>query len=320
MAEGEASWVAGIYRSDLDDIVLIDRGLPADDIGVVSVFLHELVHALQDRSQDLPTWFDGRTDTYDGSLAALSVVEGEARMHQARFGLSLLGLDPNAVDLAKHFEGGVRLADQNVLSEPSPYLASYASFPYAFGARRLWPRFMQRGPQAIADLFAAPPRDTRAFLDPAGDADVPVWPAPAAPTPPPEWVLTHETTLGAWGTYLVLAKDPTTADADALARSWRGDRFWVYRGTGAAATTALVWRIAFADEVTAHLFWQRSLPRFVHQRQGAEVVVVESDAALPLDWAFEAPSQAASPPGDEGSQLATASSVGAWVSRTLKLR
>jgi hypothetical protein len=238
-------------------------------------------------------------------------------MHQERYGVSLLGLDPNAVDLAKHFDSRARLAVQEVRAELSPYLASYSAFPYEFGARRLWPRYMQRGPQAIADVFAAPPGDTRAFLDPASDAAAPAWPAPAAPTPPPEWALAHEATLGAWATFLVLAGNGFIADADALARGWRGDRFWVYRGTSAAPTTALVWRIAFADEATAMVVWQRLLPRFVHWRLGAEIVVVASDAAVPLDWAVAAPSQSAPSPGEEGLQLASASAVSAWVNRIL---
>jgi len=155
MAAMRASRVAGFYRSDMDDIVLIDRGMPAADADTNTVLLHELVHALQDRDQDLPTWYDARTDTYDATLASMSVVEGEARLHQERFAESVFGLDPRTVDLAKHFDGAIHLSETWVRMQPSPYLASYSAFPYEFGARLLLPRFVQDGPQAIAHLFAA---------------------------------------------------------------------------------------------------------------------------------------------------------------------
>ena len=211
MAATQASQVAGFYRDDVNDIVLIDHGSPANGIDVNGIdvngtLLHEFVHALQDREQDLPTWYDAHTDTYDDTLAAMSVVEGEARLHQTRFRVSLLGLDPMAVDWNKHFDRTVSLATQWVLEQPSPYLASYMAFPYEYGARLLFPRFTERGPQAVTDLFSSPPARTRALLDPGNDAVSPGWPTPVAPSPPAEWTLTHEMTLGAWTTLLFLAR------------------------------------------------------------------------------------------------------------------
>lgn len=317
MAAAQASWVWGVYRSDHDDILLIDRNLPATDINVNSVMLHELVHALQDRDQDLPTWYDAHADSYDTTLAAMSVVEGEARLHQERFGVSLLGLDPGAVDLPKHFDNAVRLAEDSVRMQPSPYIGSYSGFPYEFGARLLLPRFTQQGSQAIADLFASPPAGTRILLDPANDAGVPAWTAPAAPTPPADWTLTQQTTLGAWGVFLLLAQDGPAADADVQARSWRGDRLWVYGGTGTAPSpTVVVWRIAFADGAMAASVAQRLSSRLVTQVSGNEVVIAGTTSGAPADWVFAAPVQGAA--GDEGLELATDSSVSAWLTRIFR--
>ena len=318
MAAAQAAWVWGVYRHDTDDIVLVDHGRPGDDVQVNGVFVHELVHALQDRDQDLGAWYDGRRDSYDGALAAMSVVEGEARLHQKRFGVSLLGLDPNAVDVAKHLEGAVSLGEKWVREQPSPYLASYSVFPYEFGARRLWPRFMQGGAQAIADLFSAPPTGTRALLDPADDAAVPAWPAPGAPVPPPEWTLTQETTLGAWALYLVLGHFEVPGDANLIARGWRGDRLWVYGGIGApavAVATALVWRIAFADEATATLVSQLVPPQFFRRQAGAEVIIAANDGGVAINWAFGEPTQSAAAPGGDERALATGPSVGDWLNR-----
>ena len=161
MAATQASQVLGFYRHDPDDIVLIDRGQPGDDVSANGVLLHELVHALQDRDQDLGAWYDGRTDSYDGALAAMSVVEGEARLHQKRFAVSAAGTGPEHRRSREAFRGLGPPRREMGAEQPSPYLASRSVFPYEFGARRLWPRLMQRGPQAIADIFSRLPR-TRA--------------------------------------------------------------------------------------------------------------------------------------------------------------
>ena len=317
MAATQASQVWGVYRSDQDDILLIERDRPGDDIDVNSVLLHEFVHALQDRDQDLPTWYDAHTSTYDDTLSAMSVVEGEARLHQERFGESLLGLDPNTVDLPRHFDNAVRLAEDWVRMQPSPYLSSYSGFPYEFGARRLLPRFTQQGPQAIADSFATPPAGTRVLLDPTSSDGVPAWTAPAPPASA-DWTLTQQTTLGAWGVFMLLAQDGTTDDADVQARGWRGDRLWVYGGAGAAvlaSATTMVWRIAFADAAMAASVAQRLSPRFTAQVSGSEVIIAGADSGSPIDWVFAPPAPSAAAAGGDGLELATDSSASAWLAR-----
>jgi hypothetical protein len=320
MAATQASQVAGFYRDDVNDIVLVDHGSPANGIDVNGIdvngtLLHEFVHALQDREQDLPTWFDAHTDTYDDTLAALSVVEGEARLHQTRFRVSLLGLDPMAVDWNKHFDRTVSLATQWVLEQPSPYLASYMAFPYEYGARLLFPRFTERGPQAVMDLFASPPAGTRALLDPGNDAVLPGWPTPVAPSPPAEWTLTHEMTLGTWATLLFLARAGSFTDPRVQALGWRGDRLWIYGGLGAAiGATTSVWRIAFADDATASIVAQGLTPRFNVQQSGPEVLIAVTSLGLPLDWAFATTAAAGARPGDAGAGAASNRSTD-WIRR-----
>jgi hypothetical protein len=307
MAATRAAFVWGVYRHDTDDIVLIDRGLPGDDVDVNSVMLHELVHALQDRDQDLTAWYDAHAGTYDEALAAMSVVEGEARLHQQRYGASALGLDPNAINWPAHFENTVAIVDEWVRAQPSPYLASYSGFPYEYGARLLLPRFFERGHQAIAELFASPPTDTRLLLDPRAAANVPAGPMLMAPVPPADWVLTQETTLGAWGTYLELARNGSI-DARLLALGWRGDRLWVYGGIGAAEeATTVVWRIAFADDATAASVAQLLRIRLNVQQAGAEIVIAMTNSIIPVDWT------AAATAARDTSNL----SIDNWISRAM---
>jgi hypothetical protein len=175
---------------------------------------------------------------------------------------------------------------------------------------------MQLGPQAIADLFAAPPAETRALLDPGNDAALPAWTAPAAPAPPPEWTLTDEETLGAWALYLATANGDLTGQADLHARAWRGDRLWVYAGNGTAAiTSALVWRIACADAATATDVAQSLPSRFSRRVFGAEVVVAAADSGGTVDWAFEPLAANAPAPEDDGVARAPGRSAADWLAR-----
>jgi hypothetical protein len=293
MAAARAGWVRGEYRSDTNDIVLVDHGEPAADVQVNGTLLHEFVHALQDRDADLPTWFETHATSFDRTLAAMSVVEGEARMHQERFGASLLGLDPSAVDWPRAFDNRVAGAEAWVLEQPSPYLASYSAFPYEHGARLLSPRFAAFGPQAVTETFTTPPPSTRALMvEPASPA-VPAGPALAPPTTPPDWTLIDSDTLGSWGLFLMLSSVTPAEAARREALGWRGDHLWIYGATAPLVSTAVVWKVSFADEATATTmlpFAIALLPNIRAQRDGAQITMAVADSSLPLDWAFVPPS------------------------------
>src|SRR2546423_15347360 len=47
------------------------------------------------------------SDTQDMALAANSIIEGEARMHETRYQASVLGLDPSQVDWMRRFDNSV---------------------------------------------------------------------------------------------------------------------------------------------------------------------------------------------------------------------
>src|SRR4051812_10152168 len=125
-----ATSLAAFYRDDKNDIVLIDQpGVqPADSN---SALLHELVHALQDRESDLSAYkqahFDGASDAF---LATDAIVEGEARLHEYVYAISLLGYDPHTVDLDTFFQNLLADDEPHFLDEPSPILLAPYVFPY----------------------------------------------------------------------------------------------------------------------------------------------------------------------------------------------
>jgi hypothetical protein len=292
MAAAQAARVRGFYRHDSDDIVIIDHGTVADDIQTNGVMLHEFVHALQDRDHDLTVWFDEHEDSYDSALAARSVVEGEARFHQERFGVSLLGLDPNAVDLSVHFNRLATLSTAWIRAQPSPYLASFSSFPYEFGGQTINSRFAARGTAIVAELFASPFANTHTLLVYHDDAIGIAGPTLVAPVPPPEWVLTQQTTLGAWLTYVFLAIDDLDGLPMTHALRWRADRVWIYGSAiPGSRSTVVVWTIAFAEAETAATvaaYLELRLRSDHIKVSGSDVTIVETNTTLPVDWALAA--------------------------------
>lgn len=147
------------------------------------------------------------------------------------------------------------------------------------------------GVEAIGRRFASPPSDTRTLMASVNGALEP-GAAPAtvvAATAPPEWSLLADTTVGAWGMFLLLAKHAENLDrARELALGWRADGFFVFGDAG--TSTTLVWRTEFADEETAKAVAEiasTGLGAASVRRLGVGVVIAKTDAAFQtLDWAF----------------------------------
>jgi hypothetical protein len=260
------------------------------------VLVHEFIHALQDRDVDLKA-FAGRATSYDSSLAADAVVEGEAQLHQTRYGASVLGLDPADIDWTKRFQSRVDAEEPTLAKKPSPYTASWSIFPYQWGARYMHFTWAAGGLPAVRGRFASPPTTTRilmASVDRALDPDPATIPPPA-PAATADWNLFASTELGAWGVFLFLEKQ-IAHDVDrarALALGWRGDEVWAYAGASTspvAPPTAVVWRIDFADEATAS--GVASIAAGVVgstggvRQQGTRLVVARTDGTMPIDWAL----------------------------------
>jgi hypothetical protein len=223
-------------------------------------------------------------------LAADAIVEGEARLHETRYRASADGLDPAVVDWTRRFAETVRNAETFVLMQPSPYSATRRAFPYEWGARYMHFSWQAGGSTSVSQRFASPPTTSRTLMASVDSALDPE----AAPgvvttvTAPPEWTPLADTTLGAWGTFLMLAKNTSDVDrARALALGWRADRFSIYGD--AASATALVWRIEFSDAATAQAAASIALMGLGASsvRQfGSSMIIARTDGAQALDWAF----------------------------------
>jgi hypothetical protein len=252
LVAADVEFVWGLYRRAERDVIIVDHGVAADEPDPNSVLVHEFVHALQDADVDLARFFEEYSTSYDSFLATASVSEGEARFHQSRFWASLLGLDPSLIDWSSHFRESVTFAEQSVLDDPSPYLATYRHFQYEFGAHLVHSAWLDDGSGGVDGLFASPPRRTHTVMWSLVGAAVEDWPAPEfAPLAPADsWTLFDQTSLGAWGLFLRLARFTQPDAARTLAYSLRGDELGVYV-EGGTDETAVVWRLEFSTEASA---------------------------------------------------------------------
>lgn len=289
----DVTFIAGLYRPDTKDVLVVDHGGAFDRLSGSIVLVHEMVHALQDREIDLGQFFSGHVHSTDSALAVRSMIEGEARFHETRYMAAVLGLDPATIDWMKRFESTLVLDQSRLLMEPSPFTATSRMFPYEWGARYIYLTWTGAGQEGVRARYTAPPETTRALMasmDRAVDAEA----APetlAGPTPPADWATIDSGTLGAWTLFLLLADLGTPDQARILALHWRADGFWLYQGPGSPsplATRALVWRIELGDDTTASEVVRALAFRtgsYVRQ-VGSTVHLVATSTFTPPDWAF----------------------------------
>lgn len=280
----------GAYRPETGEILVIDHG-EIDDLDRSSLTLvHEYIHLLQDREVGISGVEEEHATSYDTFLATRAVIEGEARLHEARYQASLLGLDPAAVDWGKHFQAALEHAEAWVLEQPSPYTATWQTFPYEWGARLLYFAWEEDGLEGVLARFASPPGSTAVLMASRdGIADEVDTSEIEPPQPPEGWALFSESTLGAWGSFLLFAQSTTAEVAREPALGWRGDHLWVYASDDPDPVTAVVVRLEFASEDLAAS--ARDLGARVPTgalRDGTRVVLFAADApGVDLTWASE---------------------------------
>jgi hypothetical protein len=287
--EADVEFIWGIYRNEEKDIVIVDHDVSADEPDPNSVLVHEFVHALQDQDVDLARFYEEHSLGYDSYLAVSSIVEGEARFHQSRFWASLLGLDPAAIDWTSHFQEVAEYGEEWVVTEPSPYLATYRFFPYELGARLVHHAWTEAGAAGVDALFASPPTRSQAIMASAEGVARADWPAPEFPAleAPAPFILDGRTSLGAWGVYIHLAGTMDPAAARSIALDLLGDELAIYPNDDIPTETVAVWRLEFSSEDAAVSFQayeqRRSTPVV---RDGTRVVLTDSTGSSALDWAL----------------------------------
>jgi hypothetical protein len=251
-----ASRWAAFYRRDVGDVVVIDHtpsGATRDPLETEALVLHELIHALQDRDQDLDAFARRYQTDSDGNFRGSSVIEGEAQLQQLRFYAALGGIDVGSVDWAAELANQRDAAEERLFAEPDRYSASLLGVPYAHGTEFVAHVWDQSGPDGVRALLDAPPRDMREILAQVwgDDRSEPAKPGiETAPVDPADALFQTWSTLGAWGVYLFFRpRLATREEARALALAWRADRLEAFSfGAGQVAGR---WWIQLADAESA---------------------------------------------------------------------
>jgi hypothetical protein len=288
---------AAFYRRDLGDVVVIEHAAaegnapPRLDFRTLATLVfHELIHALQDRERDLDDFSERfQTDT-DGNLRGLSVVEGEAQLHEERLRAALSGLDVASVDWQTELRERREAAERSLFAESDLYSASLLRVPYAHGVQYVQGVWSEGGTEAVRALLHAPPDNMREILasvwgyraEPS-DGELP---EPAEPSFP-DAQLQAWSRLGAWGLYLMLEpRLERSEQARELALDWRNDRFEAF--SYGESETAARWSIELADmdAATSLATALSGTPAFAVRQTGTRVQLLSgSDAAPPASLA-----------------------------------
>jgi hypothetical protein len=240
-------------------VIIVDHGRPASSGGTNAVLVHEFIHALQDAAHDLSVWpgVDAADFGYDESLAARSVIEGEAEFYGDRAAAPLLGLDAEQVDFESKFQDALDRSLEKALEGESLLTQSNRSIPYGMGALQAFHAWQRGGPSGIEPLWREPPRTMQSIMarlwaenTPQADG-VAILPPPLPPALQPY----GDSTLGAWVLCMVLTKShgdgARSADFIAQALTWRGDHLWVYTDVATQKLTYALWQVELETEAAA---------------------------------------------------------------------
>lgn len=235
--------IIGLYSPAENRLWVVQRE-PEIDLDAMSpsersALAHELVHAIQDYHFPLDELSELTAGNLDWSLAATSVIEGDAVTHQGLWDGRQLTLP-----------GGTRLFLSGTLSATSspPSIERELRFPYTTGAE--WVNIVrsQEGTAAIDRYLAGEPLATAHILHPelrqAGWQPEPVALPDLAPALGNGWTRESGGTLGEFHLRNYLELRLTALPAVTAAAGWRGDRYDVYVD---GSESVAAFRVQFAD-------------------------------------------------------------------------
>jgi hypothetical protein len=236
------------YDDDAQRITIVDRGEPDTPEEALFTLSHEFAHALQDQRGQLGQFRDDVADSTDSSVAATTLIEGEATVLAAAV-LERAAPPGRFLDVPAFKQGVASQLFAVIEDSPEPFFAAISSLPYTVGLDRLEPIWRIEGQQAIEALYEAPVLNMRYWEQWPRDRDE----APAAlscqPTGVPEgYTAVDHDRLGAIAPMaLQILAGAGAQDAWQRALAWSDDRVVVSRADDDPDAYAVAWRIRFDD-------------------------------------------------------------------------
>lgn len=252
LADFNSEFVLAYYDSEAERITYVMPDEPPDDPAYSSAALvHEYVHALQDRADDLESIWEGRPESSDAAWALTSLIEGEAEFYTTRVLAAMFGLDLESLDFGSAFANLRRNYEASVFEGSEPLLESQGLIDYAYGPEFCHHVWEAEGRAGLRELFQEPPMSFyEAFATVHGAASKDVervrFVDPVIEGNDAQAVFDWDS-LGPWGIHLLL----TGADEE-LALAWRGDQLAIFELQ--SGETALRWQFELADEAAASRF------------------------------------------------------------------
>lgn len=285
-----AGWL-GTYRWRSRDLLIIDRGTPADDVASNVALVAAMIRALRDRDIQIGTWASAASvNDADSTWGADAMYFGEARLFSNRYQAALEGRDPASLDELALINAAIREDIAWIRAQPSTYLGTNARFAANFGARAMYLTWRRGGMDAVNYLYADKLLTQQLMADETEEAPLPKLKYHARPRAPDAWNQDAlVTAVGAWGLYLSLSRSMNSDAAWSLALAWSGEQLFVYKAVEPSQDTALVWQVEMADEAAASALsdaLSNDGPGGKVQRNGTFVTLAIASNDDPLDWAF----------------------------------
>ena len=289
-ARGEVARIVGASYSAERKTITLFENTPDQ------VYVHELVHALQDQHLGLQAFDDEATST-DAFLARRAVSEGDATLADARFAAEG---DLRRVQGNLDLPGAEQRAETLLSSVPTPaYFLAYPSFVYPYGsslaARAAGVFDGQFVRERLDALFADDaPKSTEEVIRRVEQREVdPIEPVGLAALPKDvatDFDVVSVDCVGAWQTYLLFRDRQASLGARSLVTQWDGDQLVVIGERDPSippkrkAPVAIVWTSIWENDDVAAAFARRfeelqdalaDGEDMILEREGKQVVFVK---------------------------------------------
>jgi hypothetical protein len=256
MAEQAAAFYD--YRQKKLYLLESTAGSPLEQTALV----HEIAHALADQHFHLEKFIRGASQTDDGSLARVAVMEGQATWIMTEYtlrksNLSLVKSPAMAEMMASDGERGGSSGAFPVLEGAPLYLRQSLIFPYTHGMRFQQKVIEKRGsPAAFTEVFRKPPVSTQEILHPERYLDRGGSSKPRRPQLP-HWAAEKsykglaEGGVGEFDHGVLLEQYAGKETAERLSPHWRSGFYRLYEGKNDRNSLVLAYAVEWDSEALA---------------------------------------------------------------------
>ena len=232
--------VVGYYDPEKKDLFVLNDTTDLDPLARETL-AHEFVHSLQDQHYDLQKIIPRNSSNTDGTLAAKSVVEGDATLS------GLLYADEYLTSAEFKQLLGASLSYAVPESKVPDIFVEELHFPYTYGLDFVKSLYARGGFDTVNKALADPPKSSEQIMHPekylaAGrDDPMPVGLPPLTATLGSGWTYRFSETMGEFELG-VLLKDNGIKDPSAAIAGWGGGQADLYEnGSNSVVLLGTVW-------------------------------------------------------------------------------